>query len=116
MSLVKLDQLKKIVLSGGYDAESKAEILEIERELTEAIVSEKLVEIPAIKKLLDYFQHQIEQSDYLLSHSRKLTELERIALFERKDICQEFASLFNGSKQNALNDEINRLLDMARSR
>jgi hypothetical protein len=109
----QLNQLKKLVLDGGFDGESRAHIAELERQLQEAAASEKLAELPTIAKFIEFMRNKIVQADVLLTTDRTLTELERQKLFERKDICDYFLTLFNGEQTKSVEQAISEALSIA---
>lgn len=111
----KIEQLKKIVFDGGYDKESKDLVLQYEQELTELAAAEKLMLNPVIKKYVEYLETESKRCTFLLSQDRKLTELQRAVLFEKRDIIEHLTSLFTGKKRDQINNEINDLLDVERN-
>lgn len=111
----KIEQLKKLVFDGGYDKESKDLVLQYEQELMEIAAAEKLLLNPVIKKYIDYLDTEARRCTVLLSQDRKLTELQRGILFEKRDICEHLTSLFTGKKKEQINNELNDLLDVERN-
>lgn len=111
----EIEQLKKLVFDGGFDSDSRNDILKLEEELIEISAAEKLLHNPVIKKYVDYLDTEAERCTFLLSRDRKLTDVERQVLFEKREICEHFASLFTGKKKELLEQQIKDLLDVARS-
>lgn len=111
----EIEQLKKIVLNGEFDIDSRNDILKLEEELIEISAAEKLLLNPVIKRYVDYLNTEVERCTFLLSHDRKLTDVERQVLFEKREICEHFSSLFTGQKKELLEQQIKDLLDVARS-
>ena len=110
-----LDQLKKFVLEGGWDEDSKKQVAEIEDELHLLAMAEKLASNPVIQKFLDYLKLQSDNCTYLLTNERKLTELERLNLFDKREMCDRFTNLFTGEEKTAINETINQLLTQVKN-
>jgi hypothetical protein len=110
-----LERLKKLVLEGGYDADSRKEILELESRLQEVAIAENIRQYPTIQKYLSYLKDTADRCTALLTYDRKLTDIERQVLFEKRDICEKFTSLFNGSEKASIEETIKHYLDVASS-
>jgi len=89
-----LEQLKLLVFKGGYDPESRQEVIRLEKALEDAAVKEKLAEQAPFKDFVEWATDRIQQAQLLLHTDRKLTDRERDALFERIDDCDQLLSLF----------------------
>ena len=76
----ELEQLKKLVLEGGFDSESISNVLNLEYRLQSAISSEKLSLHPAIVEYISYLTQEIDRCKVLLSEQDNLTQHERITL------------------------------------
>lgn len=111
----KLEQLKKLVLSGGFDAESKKQVLDIENQLHELAVKERLAEHPVIQEYIAFLQAEYDRADTLLRTNRKLTDLDRAGLFARIDLTDRFLRIFNGKEREHIEAKINDLLHVART-
>jgi hypothetical protein len=68
-----LDQLKKLVLDGGFDAESRQQVQNLENRLHKALIAEELKENPVIKDYVEYLTIEISRCTYLLAHDDKLS-------------------------------------------
>jgi hypothetical protein len=113
--LPQLERLKKLVFEGGFDAESRHDILKLEEELQEIAAAEKLSLNPVIKKYIDHLDTEAKRSTYLLANDRTLTDLQRQTLFAKRDLCEHFSSLFTGQRKEVLEQEINDLLTTAQA-
>ena len=111
----ELDQLKQIVFGGGFDEESRSDVLAMEKRLEELVVKEKLTEAPGFKEWIVYLGEEVERCNLLLQTDRKLTDRERDALFQRKDICDRFLSIFTGKQRAGIEDSIRQALARAKS-
>lgn len=110
-----LQQLKQLVLDGGFDEESRNAVAELEQKLHRLAVAENLKTHPPIKEWLDYLEAQISHCNTLLRNDRSLTDLQRQTLFEKREVCEKFVSMFNGSGKQAVEEEINNLLNVAKT-
>ena len=113
--MTELEQLKQIVFDGGFDAESRNDILQLEAQLRELAVAENIKEYPTIQKFLEYLDTEAKRCTTLLTNDRKLTDLERQVLFEKRDICEKFTYLFDGSAKESVEANIKHLLDVAKN-
>lgn len=111
----ELEQLKRIVFEGGFNADDKNDVLQLEQELQELAAAAKLSLNPVIKKYVDYLTQEAERCTYLLSHDRSLTDLQRQVLFEKRDICEHFTKLFDPAYKQTIQDQITHLLDVAKA-
>jgi hypothetical protein len=111
----ELERLKQIVYEGGFDEESKQDVLQLEQELQEIAAAEKLSLNPVIQKFIAYLEAQAESCTRRLATVRSLTDLERQVLFEKRDLCEHFTSLFTGQKKQLIEDQIKTHLDAARN-
>jgi len=105
-----LSQLKKIVEEGRFEAEDRQYITDLETQLQEAAATEKIAELPVIAKFIDYMEGQIEQANSLLQNDKTLTDRQRDALFERKELCAHFVTLFTGKERESVEDAIKQAL------
>jgi len=110
-----IDELKKIVFAGGFDAEDKSDVLQLEQELQELAAAEKLILNPVIKRYVDYLTTEADRCTYLLSQDRTLTELQRHVLFEKRDVCEHFTKLFDPQYKQKLDHKLSNLLDVAKN-
>ena len=113
--MTELDQLKKIVFEGSFDAESRKRVAELEKHLHKILVAENLASNPVIQEYVDYLKTESQRCTFLLSEERKLTDLERQVLFEKRDICKHFTELFTGEGKQAVEQQIKDLLDVAKN-
>jgi hypothetical protein len=113
--MTELEQLKQIVFNGGFDADSKNDILQLEEQLHELSIAENIKQYPTIQKFIEHLTVESERCTYLLGNDRKLTDLERQVLFEKRDICQKFTYLFDGSLKQSVEANIKHLLDVAKN-
>src|SRR5581483_799163 len=111
----QLEQLKKLVFEGGFDAESKKDVLQLEQQLQEIAAAAKLLLNPVIKKYVDYLDAEAQRCTHLRSFDRTLTDLQRQVLFEKRDLCEQFSSLFTGQEKEAIEQKINDLLNVAKA-
>jgi flagellar biosynthesis chaperone FliJ len=115
MKINELSQLKSLVFDGGFDRESRKEVLALEDRLHELVIAENIKQYPTIQKFIEYLSTEAQRCTALLSHDRTLTDLQRQVLFEKRDICQKFTYLFDDTEQQALEESIKSLLDVASS-
>lgn len=108
-----LERLKKLVLDGGYDAESRRDILELESRLQEVAIAENIRQYPTIQKYISYLKDTANSCTELLANNRTLTDIERQVLFEKRDICEKFTSLFTGTEKALIEETIKHYLDVA---
>jgi len=106
-----IDKLKKLVLEGGYDVESRKEVANLEDRVHRAMIRESLVSNPIIQDYLHYLNAQADKCTYLLSNDRSLTEIQREVLHEKRDICLHFSRLLTGEQPIDIEKEINELLN-----
>lgn len=115
MENASLEQLKQLVFDGGFDQESKQEVLDLEDRLHELAVAENIKQYPTIEKFIDYLSTEAQRCTALLSHDRTLTDLQRQVLFEKRDICERFTYLFDGTEKKSVEESIKHLLDVAKN-
>jgi hypothetical protein len=113
--MTELEQLKQIVFGGGFDEDSRNAIVKLEEELGEIAAAEKLLLNPVVKKYVDYLDAEAKRCTYLLSQHKTLTELERQVLFEKREICEHFSSLFTGKRRDIISEEVNDLINVAKA-
>jgi len=111
--LQELQQLKDLVLKGGFDSESQQQVASLESRLHEIAVKENLADNPIVKPYIAYLQAEIDRSELLLKTDKKLTDRERDALFARMELADQFVSIFSGKQRAAIEEEIKRLLHVA---
>ena len=113
-----LQQLKQLVLSGGFDEESRKEVENFEKQFQEVAIREKFAKDPLIKQYIDYLQSEIDRAETLLRTDRTLTDRERDALFNRIELAEKFTSIFTGAtkRREELESTINDLLNVAKTR
>lgn len=105
-----IEQLKALVLNGGYDDEIKQRVLQLDERLHQLSVNEKILQHQPVKEWFDYLGKQIEQANLLLSEDSTLTELQRSELFIRKEIARKYITLLDSDKSN-VEQTIKSLLD-----
>lgn len=110
-----IQQLKQLVFDGGFDEESRQEVLRLEVRLQELATAERIAELPTIRQFITHLETLRRQADSLLRHDRTLTDRERDKLFERIDLCDHFTSLFTGKAKESVEAEINELLNAAKN-
>lgn len=111
----EIEQLKQLVFEGGFGADDKNDVLQLEQELQELAAAEKLSRNPVIKRYVDYLTTEANRCTYLLSNDRSLTDLQRQVLFEKRDICDHFTKLFNPAYKQTVDDKLSSLLDVAKA-
>lgn len=109
----QLDELKKLVIDGGWDDESKKQVLDLETRLQDLSIRENLGQHPAIKPFIDYLTTEISRCDMLLRKHQGLDDRSRDRLFAIVDIAEHFTSVFSGKARQSAEDEIKKLLDVA---
>ena len=112
---IELDQLKKIVFDLDYDPDSRKEVLELENRLVKAAQAENIASLPTISEFIEYMTFQKDAAEHLLKTDRTMTDRERDKMFERIDLTSRFISLFNGQERQAIENEINHLLNVTSS-
>ena len=113
--MLELEHLKQLVLRDDFDAESRQEVARLEARLAKAAQAEKIASLPTIKDFIEYMQFQKDAAEQLLKTDRTMTDRERDKMFERIDLTTRFIALFTGQERNAVEEEINSLLDVANS-
>jgi hypothetical protein len=113
--MTELERLKRIVFEGGFDEESKNDVLQLEQELQEIAAAEKLALNPVIQKYIVYLEAQAASCTRRLATVRSLTDLERQVLFEKRDLCEHFTALFTGQRRQLIEDQINTYLNAAKA-
>jgi hypothetical protein len=103
----ELEQLKKLVLEGGFEDESIQYVRSLEEKYHRQFVAQKLAENSIIQEFLKDLETIIENINQLLLNDRTLTERERDKLFERRDVCKKFAILFTDNLSQEINDALN---------
>lgn len=111
----ELEQLKNLVFSGGYGEEDYKQISALENELIEIAQAEKIAENPSIRRFIDYLETEAKRVTFLLSNDRSLSEVQRMVLFEKRDICDHFTQLFTGQKKESIEQTIKDLLNVAKA-
>jgi len=114
--MIELDQLKALVLEGGWDDESKKQVESFEQQLSELAVKEKIADDPNIKPFVEYLEAKVKRCETLLRTDRRLSDLERHMLFATIEIAEQFTSMFTGKRREALETEIKQLLKDAQAR
>lgn len=110
----ELEQLKRIVRERG-DEDSKKHVLDYEKRLREVSLRERMAENPVIQEYIAYLTFQIERCNTRLTTDRTLTDRERDALFERKELCDNFTSIFNGKQRAGIESAIRQDLAHAKA-
>ena len=105
-----LEQLKQLVFDGGWDNESRIEVMNFEQQLHDASVREQLANHPAIKPFVDYLKSRKEAAELLLKTDRTLNDRGRDALFERIDVCDNFLQIFGGEQRRSIEQSIREAL------
>lgn len=111
----KLEQLKKLVLEGGFDEDSRREVEALERESQEILSAERLTETPVIKRIIEYLQSQAEACNTILLESRDSLDAERAIVFAKRDIIKDVLKLFTPPSSSLLEQRINDLLTVAKT-
>jgi hypothetical protein len=111
----ELEQLKKLVLDGGWDEESKESVRKLETDLHDFAAREKLAESAAIKPFIDYLTDEIDKCEMLLKTDKSLSETARLELFAIMKIAKKFTFVFNGKARQSTEEEIKRLLDVVKA-
>src|SRR3712207_4777588 len=106
MVINELENLKQLVFDGGFDEESRKQVADLEDRLHKLAVAENLKQHPPIQEWLDYLETQISHCNTLLRNDRTLTDLQRQTLFEKREICEQFVSMFDVSGKRAVEEEI----------
>lgn len=109
----ELEQLKRVVLGDGWDAEVRQDVANLERRLQKAIATEKLAAHPVVAEYLTFLTQEIARCKELLSEDDKLTEAERTKLFEKIRQCREFLGRLVGHRAEVENT-IKDMLDETR--
>ncbi len=107
-----LDQLKAIVLGWG-DQDGLKEISGYEKRLRDLAERDKVLELPGVKEWYDYLNTHISIINISLQNDRRLTETERSAMFQVRDICEKFTSMMDGKEREGIENTIKQLLDDA---
>jgi hypothetical protein len=113
--LSELEQLKKLVLEGGYDEDSKRHVLALETRLQKVSQAETARDIPVVKEWLDYLVSEIARCELLLKTDESLTDLQRSKLFAIIQVSEKYTRLLTGDSRRKLEEEIKRELHVARS-
>lgn len=109
-----LEQLKKLVLEGGWDDDSKADVVELEKRLQASAIAEKIADSAAIKPFIDYMTGEVERCELLLKTDEKLTDLQRCNLFATIKVATKFTALFTGEVRKVTEKNIKDVLAHAR--
>ncbi len=112
--MIELEKLKKLVLDGSYDEESKKEVKDLEDRLHKMLVAEKLVEHPVILEYTTHLTDEIRRCSYLLLEDRSMSEVDRQAIFKYRDILERFTQMFNGAEKSEIESKIKDLLNVAK--
>lgn len=107
--------LKTLVLEGGFDAESKEHVESLERRFREFLMAEKLLEHPIIEEYISYLTQETIRCSTLLSQDKSLTELERLHLFDKREMCERFIQVFDQKEKHSLEEEIKDLINVAKN-
>jgi len=73
----------------------KQQVADLEARLQRLSTAEKLASHPVIKEWTDYLVTESKRCTALLTHDRNLSDVERQVLFEKRELCDHFSSLFN---------------------
>lgn len=109
-----IEDLKKIVFTQDFDLDSQKSVLQLDKELQEAILAEKLAEHPTIQKILEKWSAKQKDCQTRLLTQRALTETERHTLLNCIELCEEFISTFNGQNKRTLEQTAENYLKNAR--
>lgn len=110
-----IEQLKSLVLEGGYDDDSRRRVAQLEERLQNALMAERLLDHPVIGEYMAHVEGELERIETLLLQDRKLTESQRSALFMYRDVLERFAGLFTGKETEQVEQSINQLLETAKN-
>jgi hypothetical protein len=109
----ELERLKELVLKGGFDEESKQEVRDLETRLRKLAMTDNLASHTIIAEYIAHLRSEIARCKELLSEDEKLTESERVKLFERIKQSREFLDRFDTSQRAGLEKTIKDLLNAA---
>jgi hypothetical protein len=109
-----LEQLKQLVFDGGWDNESRQQVINFEQQLADLAVKEQLAEHPVIKQYIEWLTERVAQAELLLKTDRTLNERGRDALFERIDDCEHLLSIFTGRERAGIEKSIRDALTRAK--
>lgn len=107
-----LEQLEKLVLEGGFDEESKKQVVDLRTQFKKTVAAEQLAKHSAIAPYIQYLKDEIERCKELLSENEDLEMWKQVRISERKRACRDFLSHFGDTKQ--LEQTIKQLLDVAK--
>jgi hypothetical protein len=111
----ELEHLKKLVLEGGWDEESRQQVRDLESRFQRLVATEKLAEHPVMAEYMAYLRSEITRCKELLSEDDKLTDIERTKLFERIHQSREFLERLDPKSRTELEKTIKELLARAKS-
>jgi Spy/CpxP family protein refolding chaperone len=111
----QLEQLKQLVLKGGFDEDSKAQVKAYEERLQKLAAAEKIKDLPPIREFIAYMEREIDRCETLLKSDETLTDVQRTKLFAIIQVSEKYTRLFNGSGLRNLEQSIKKALDVARS-
>ena len=111
----ELEELKKLVLDGDWDEDSRQSVRNLEARMLEAAAAEKSAEHPAVKPYLEYLSGRVASARDILT-TKRTSAIEQEFLFAIIELATRFTSLFNGDARRATEDIIKKNLDVAKSR
>lgn len=110
-----IDELKQLVLGGGFDDESKQNVLYWEEKLHEISVKENILQHQPVKQWFDWMAREVSQARLLLSTDPELTNDQRTELFIRIDIANKYLSLLDISDKEKIEEDIRNALTVAKN-
>ena len=113
--MTDLENLRGLVFNGGYDAESKQEVLNLEKRLHSAMVHEKLADNPIIQEYTDYLKNVVLGAETLLKTDKTLTNEQRAELFAKIEVANKFHIIVIGEPVSQVEEEIKSLLNVAKA-
>jgi len=115
MQSESLEQLRMLVFEGGFDEDSRRQVLGYERRLQKLAETEKARDIPVVREYMAYLEKEITRCETLLKADETLTDLQRAKLFAIIQVSEKYTHLFNGSAIRNLELAIKQALDAART-
>lgn len=90
-----LEELKRLVNSGEFDAESQQYVKDLEDRFQKAVLDARLLTIPSVIEYVQHLKDEVARIKEMLSEQTlKLTEQQRVQLHERKECCRDFLNYF----------------------
>ena len=109
-----LQQLKQFVFEGGFDEDSRREVLKLETRIRREVIKQRFYVNTIVAEYMAFLTQEITRCKEILSEDESLTDQQRIRLLERKKACKEFLSHFEPQKEE-LEKTIKDLLNVAKT-